>query len=90
MNDVVCNTVLNRLSKSYAKSTVDKCRQVLKKTLKFAHAKNHIAGNDFTSLIVIPKNTKKTVERKPYSDEELQCLIEASADNTFMSAVVNL
>ncbi len=90
MNDVVCNTVLNRLSKSYAKSTVDKCRQILKKTLKFAHAKNYIAGNDYTSLIVIPKNTKKTDKRTHYTDEELQRLIEASSDNPFLSAVISL
>lgn len=90
INDTVCNTVLKRLSKSAAKSTVDKCKMVFKRTLKYAHAKNYIAGNDFTTLITAPKTDNKPEKRQPYSEEELKQLIQCSADNPFMSAVINL
>lgn len=89
VDDTLCNRVFKEIAKRCAQATLNKVYNFVKRVLKYAFDKQILTGCSYVNLIVKHKSSVVTKERKPYTEEEVDMLLNAAAEyNTRLHTLI--
>lgn len=83
------NKIFIEMAQKFRQSTLNKTFDFVKRTLKYAFKKKYI-GENIADLIDKPKSQIQSEERQPYTDEEIEMILNAAKPNTRLYALVNI
>lgn len=89
LNDTMLNKIFIEMAQKFCQSTLNKAFDFVKRTLKYAFRKKYISEN-IADLLDKPKSQVKSEERLPYTDEEIEMILDAAKPNTRLYAFVNI
>lgn len=89
LNDTMLNKIFIEMAQKFRQSTLNKAFDFVKRTLKYAFKKKYI-GENIADLIDKPKSQIQSEERQPYTDEEIEMILNAAKPNTRLYALVNI
>ena len=89
VNDTMLNKVFVALAQEYCQSTLNKAFNFTKRSLKYAFKKRYISENT-ADLIDKPKSQVQSEKRTPYTDEEIEMILEAAKPNTRLYALIHI
>lgn len=89
LNDTMLNKIFIEMAQKFSQSTLNKAFDFAKRTLKYAFKKKYI-GENIADLIDKPKSQVPSEKRQPYTDEEIEMILEAAKPNTRLYAFINI
>lgn len=89
LSDTILNKMFKEMSEKFAQSTLNKAFDFAKRTLKYAFMKKYISEN-IANLLEKPKSRIQSEKRQPYSDEEIQMILNAAKPNKRLYAIINI
>lgn len=89
LSDTMLNKVFIEMAQEFRQSTLNKAFDFTKRTLKYAFKKKYISEN-IADLIDKPKSKIDPEKRYPYTDEEIEMILDAAKPNARLFTLINI
>lgn len=92
LDDTALNNVIQSIANASGRSLLDKVYHFTRQVLKYAFARGYI-NKDIAPLIIKAKCRKKSKaesNRKPYTDNEIEMILDAAKPNTRLYAFISI